>query len=82
MRHPGVGALVVDEVVADVRQPLGVVILDGEFSDHAVGRDGVERALQDYAAGRFILHGETLRVDWTTPEESSRLRQEAFEPDE
>ncbi len=58
------------------------VILDGEFSDHVVGRDGVERALHDYAAGRFMLHAETLRVDRTTPEESSRLRQEAFGPNE
>ena len=54
------------------------VILDGKFSDHVVGPDGVERALQDYAAWRFIYNGEPLRVHWTTAGESSRLRQEAF----
>ena len=58
------------------------VVLDGAFSDHVVGRDGVARALQDYAAGRYLCHGELLRVEWTTPEESSRLREATFRPDE
>jgi hypothetical protein len=54
------------------------VILDGEFRDHVVvGRDGVEQALRDYTAGRFTL-GEILRVEWTTPEEASTLRHDAF----
>lgn len=58
------------------------VILDGQFSDHVVGRDGAERALQNYAVGRFMLYGETLRVEWTTLDESFRLRQEAFGADD
>ncbi|SDX78242.1 hypothetical protein SAMN05661080_01164 [Modestobacter sp. DSM 44400] len=58
------------------------VILDDKFSDHVVaGRDGVEQALRDYAAGRFTL-GETLRVEWTTAEDASRLRQDAFGVDD
>ena len=58
------------------------VILDGKFSDHVVvERDGVEQALRDYAAGRFTL-GETLRVEWTTPEDASTLRQDAFGVDD
>ncbi len=58
------------------------VILDGKFSDHVVGRDDAERALQDYAAGLFTTLGGTLQVEWTTLEESSRLRQEAFGVDD
>jgi hypothetical protein len=58
------------------------VILDGKFSDHVVGQDGAEGALQDYAAGRLQLYGETLRVEWTTPEESSVLREEPFGADD
>ena len=58
------------------------VILDGQFSDHVVQAHEAEQALQDYAAGRFKLCGEALRVEWTTPEESSRLRQEAFGADD
>jgi predicted transcriptional regulator len=52
------------------------------LSDHIVGREDVERALQDYAAGRFTTPDETLRVKWTTPEEPSRLRHEAFGGDD
>ena len=58
------------------------VILDGKFSDHVIGRDEADRALQNYAAGRFELYGETLRVEWTTPEESSRLREDPFGADD
>ncbi len=58
------------------------VILDGEFSDHVVGRDDAERALQDYAAGLFTTLGGTLQVEWTTLEESSRPCQEAFGVDD
>jgi hypothetical protein len=43
--------------------------------------DRVRQGLQDCAAGRLILRGETLR-EWTTPKEVSRLRREAFGSDD
>lgn len=54
------------------------VIFDGNVSDHVGGRESVDQALQDYAARRFKLSDKTLRVDWTTPDESHGLRQMAF----
>jgi hypothetical protein len=57
------------------------VLLDGQFSDHVVAREHVEQALQDYAEGRYLLRGETLRLQWATSAESARLREEAFGAD-
>jgi hypothetical protein len=54
------------------------VLLDGQFSDHVVAPEDAEQALQDYADGRYLLRGETLRLEWATPAESARLREEAF----
>ncbi len=53
-------------------------IVDGQFSDDLVPDDASEDELQEYDEGRFSHYGETLRVQWTDPDESKRLRASQF----
>jgi hypothetical protein len=53
-------------------------VVDGHFSDDALMDDAVEDELADYDAGRYRHDGEILRVEWTTAEESARLRADEF----
>ena len=57
------------------------VLLDGRFSDHAVAGDEVDQTLRSYVDGRYLFQGETLRVEWSTPAGSARLREDAFGTD-
>jgi hypothetical protein len=53
-------------------------VVDRRFSDDVLPNDAVEDELADYDAGRYRHDGEILRVEWTTAEESARLRADEF----
>ena len=67
---------------ATYESPWEQVISDGKPDDYEGGRDSAERALQDYAAGRFTAPGETLIVQWTNPDETLELRRAFFPAEE
>ncbi len=52
--------------------------MDGNFSDTLVPEDMADEVLADYDSGRFDYYGEALRVLWTDPSESERLRRLKF----
>ncbi len=53
-------------------------VVDGNFSDTLVPEDMADEVLADYDSGRFDYYGEALRVLWTDPSESERLRRLKF----
>ena len=53
-------------------------IINGTFSDSWMPEEVVNEELADYDAGRFAYYGEPLRVAWTDPTESKRLREEHY----
>jgi len=55
-------------------------LVDGQHSDTVLTDDEAsQEELLRYDEGRFDYYGESLRVVWTDPEESARLRQGHFE---
>jgi hypothetical protein len=49
--------------------------IGGKQEDHVVHGDLVVSELRDYRRGVFRYRGEALRLAWTSPEESARLRE-------
>lgn len=53
-------------------------VVNGQFSDELVPDDATEEELAAFDECRYRHYGETLRVRWTGPEESARLRSSVF----
>jgi hypothetical protein len=53
-------------------------IVDGNFSDTLGPDDYADEQLREFASGRLLHYGETLRIQWVSEKDAERLRETQF----